>query len=67
MLAGVPRDTSELPSTREALASQAFHANVDSLSRGMRAPNTATPLPTVAVVALTLGAAGGLILRRRSA
>ena len=67
MLAAVPRDTSELPSTREALASQAFHANVDSLSRGMRAPNTATPLPTVAVVALTLGAAGGLILRRRSA
>lgn len=67
MLAVAARDTSQSPSVQEVLASQAFHANVDSLSRGMRAPDTATPLPTVAVVALTLGAAGGLLLRRRSA
>ena len=67
MLAAAPLDTSQALSVREVLASQAFHANVDSLSRGMRAPDTATPLPTVAVVALTLGAAGGLLLRRRSA
>jgi hypothetical protein len=67
MLAVAASDTNQASSVREALASQAFHANVDSLSRGMRAPDTATPLPTVAVVALTLGTAGGLLLRRRSA
>ena len=55
------------PTVREMRASLAFRANVDSLSHGMRAPDTATPLPTVVALALTLGAAGGLLLRRRSA
>ncbi len=55
------------PTTREVHASLAFRANVDSLAEGMRAPDTATPLPTVALLAVTLGAAGGLLLRRRSA
>jgi hypothetical protein len=66
-LAPVSGEVGEPPSIRELRASEDFHANVDSLSRGMRAPNTATPLPTVAVFALTLGAAGGMLLRRRSA
>lgn len=51
----------------ETRATLAFRANLDSLSAGMRAPDTATPAPGVLLLAGSLLLAGGLLLRGPSA
>ena len=50
----------------ETRASIAFRANLDSLSAGMRAPDTATPEPSLLLLGASLLAAGGVLLRRPS-
>jgi len=50
----------------ETRASIAFRANLDSLSAGMRAPDTATPEASLLLLGASLLAAGGVLLRRPS-
>lgn len=51
----------------ESRAATAFRANVDSLSGGMRAPDTATDHPAVLLLGTSLLLVGGALLRRPSA
>ena len=51
----------------ESRAAIAFRANLDSLSGGMRAPDTATDDPAVLLLGTSLLLVGGLLLRRPSA
>jgi hypothetical protein len=63
----LPAEIVPIVAPRDTEAAVLFRANVDSLGSGMRAPDTATPLPTVVLFAASLGAFGCTLLRRRPA